>query len=100
MKMPNKERFGVWSGCLMLLGFMVLLLYLEAQAAHPPVVHEIVQLGIVVLYYYLTYRWVQTHLHVFLNSYRQDTEQQEKRPERGTGQSQSDRNRDRQQFEC
>jgi hypothetical protein len=92
--MLNKERFGVWPGCLLSTGLMALLLYLEAQAAHPPVVHKIVQFGIVVLCYYLAYKWVQAHPHVFLGRYRQDTGLQEKHPEHGTGQSQSDQDLD------
>lgn len=94
--MPDKGRFGVWPGCLLSTGLMALLLYLEAQTSHPPVVHKVVQIGIVVLCYGIAYKWVRAHPHVFLDHYYRDTLLHGRRAGPGEGNSQSDHDLDHQ----
>ena len=92
--MFDEGRLGAWPGCLLSSGLMTLLLYLEAQASHPLVVHRIVQLGIVVLCYGIAYRCGQAHPHVFLDGYHLNTQLPGNRNGLGEGNSWSDHDLD------
>jgi hypothetical protein len=72
-----KGRFWEWWGSLLPVGLMMALLYLEAQASYPVLVHKAVQMGIAVLCLGLLHWWARTHPHLFVGEYRREARQPE-----------------------